>query len=68
MLNATVGSLVIVDANTGEPKFFWRGQQIVVDSFLAGKNDVLLRVSRGSIAEDVLADMRASNIDVKEIK
>lgn len=68
MLNATVGSLVIVDANTGEPKVFWRGQQIVAESFLAGKNDVLLRVSRGSVAEDVLADMRASNIDVKEIK
>ncbi len=68
MLNSTVGSLVVVDANTDSPKVFWRGKQIAVDSFLAGKNDVLLRVIRGSIADDVLSDLRANNIGVKEIK
>lgn len=61
------GSLVLLDLHAN-PKVFWRGAEVHVESLLASKGDVMLRVKRGSLAAETLADMLASGINVKEIQ
>lgn len=64
---APSGSLVFLDLHK-KPKVFWKGAELPVESLLASKGEVLLRVKRGVLSSEILAELSAEGINVKEIQ
>lgn len=68
MINATSGRLVLVDANTDQPKVFWDGKNIPVLRVTVAKPEVVLRIKAGSMQAELRAELEANGIEVKEVK
>ena len=66
-MQTTNGSLVFLDLHK-KPKVFWKGVELPVESLLASKGEVMLRVKRGALPAEILAELSAEDINVKEIQ
>jgi hypothetical protein len=67
MLRSATGLLTLLDANTSTPKVFWRGQPFAVTNITVVGHIAMFRVSRGLHSPELLADLAANGVKVKEV-
>lgn len=67
MLQAITGTLALIDVNTATPKVFWRGSQLSVEAVSVVERKVFLRVKRGTLPAELIADLRSNEVEVREV-
>ena len=67
-MTATQGSLVIIDLGTPDVKYFWKGSMLesVVKVFVY--KGTSLTVTHNGLSAEVVAEMKAYGIKVKELR
>lgn len=66
-MQATQGSLTILNAHTAEPSVFWNGQQVPVVGFIINNDGGAARIVMKVKEDPVLAQMQAAGIVIRRV-